>query len=147
MKLEILQYAIRLISRKDYFKLELYKKIEKKFSKIDVEEIEKVFEYLKKKKFLDEERLIKNYILYYKKKAIGQKMMEYKLKNKGANCKKIKKIFDETNIDETSLAKIAGEKKMKTKNITKEKLMRFLQSRGFSSSVVFDTCDYFFKKY
>lgn len=78
---DILKFALRLLSRKDYFEHELRKKLEEKFG--DTDEIDLVLNRLKELKYIDDDRVAQQFIKSQFKRGNGQYLIRKKLLDKG----------------------------------------------------------------
>lgn len=127
--------ALDFLSRRDYSYSELYNKLQKYSD--DLDQIKFILDELVVRKFINEERFIENFI-YSKSKKYGSVKVKYLLNNKVANKDLINQIYDEAQIDEFSLACQHLIRKFSSApqdQKEKAKYFRFLQSRGFSSSI------------
>lgn len=142
MNQEITSAATTLLARQMYSSTELKKKLLQKFRGKD-EEIEEVINYFVQKNFLDDELYTKTYIEYaLRQKPQGIYSIKQKIKQKGLPSDLVEKVLEEIEIDEEEYAKEAAEKKASTLSIDldpqkkKEKLYRFLLSRGFRVDII-----------
>lgn len=129
--------ALEFLSRREYAYLELFTKLGKYTE--DSDEIKNVLDELQNSGYLSEERYIKSY-LNSKSRKSGLAKIKYSLKQKTGNAKLIEKIIKENPIDEYSSAKYLWEKKFGGMVATDQreiaKQIRFLQSRGYSFSII-----------
>ncbi len=93
-----LNYAYKLLSSKDFFKDELYKKIDKKFG---YEEAERVVAYLEELGYINDEKVAYNYIRYKLKSGYGPYYISNKLYLKGyhKDISFIEEVAEKENID------------------------------------------------
>ena len=128
--------ALAYLSRREYTFLELFNKL-KRYSDSD-SEIKDVLTELVKHGYLSEERYIKSY-LHSKSHKNGLLKIKYNLIQKTANPQLVEQIISEVAIDEEQVAKeLLAKKFAKVATTTEEKAKqsRFLQSKGFSFSVI-----------
>jgi regulatory protein len=123
----IKSYALKLLSKRDYFEEELKQKLLKKG--FDEEKIEEVLTYLKQQNLLNDEKL---------KERLKEKSI-----NKGESSLKIKqKIYRKTgefieiSEDEELESAINLLKRSFKKEKTFENVVKFLKNRGFRYSVI-----------
>lgn len=138
--------ALELLTLKDYTSFEIKTKLNKKGYEDDV--IENVIYKLIDYNFINDERYANNYLDYsLKYKKHGKNKIIYSLRQKGIN----KSILSSLNFDnnkEYEYALILGEKKFnkltEDKN-KKEKIYRYLLSRGYNIGVVLKVIETLFK--
>ncbi len=132
------QYAIYLLSKRDYSFAELRQKMQLKG--YDVEDIDSTLQRLQEAHYIDDERFIENFIRAGVNKGYGSLRIQQDLRQKGIiAAEQINLLFAE--IDwQTHAAqcrhKRFGAEKPKTPQ-EKAKQVRFLQARGFTSSQCF----------
>ncbi|GMT44101.1 MAG: hypothetical protein IEMM0003_0920 [bacterium] len=118
--------TLKLLSRSDKTILQ----IRQKLTEFDEKTVSNVIEYLKKKRFVDDERFAEQYYQSRKKKKWGSLKIRLSLKNLGI----LDEIIDCTMKDIDSYEREAAlellKKRKKTDN--RDKNIRFLLSRGFS---------------
>jgi regulatory protein len=142
MKKTPLQYALDLVALRDRTEFEIRKKMaEKKFPE---EEIIKTIDWLKDKRFIDDERFVDNYIkAQCSAGRNGCYKIKFKLNSLGINKELIEKYFSEVDSDDEKgrARELADRWIIKNENKDKkyEKLGRFLISRGFGIEVVQST--------
>ncbi|MEG2338383.1 MAG: regulatory protein RecX [Clostridium sp.] len=136
-KIEAYNKALDIVSYRDVTSKEVKNKLSKKGYSDDV--IEYVIEKLHNYNFINDEKYAINQTTYLEKyKKQGKNKIIYSLKQKGIS----KNIIDNLDFDEEiefNSAKSLLEKKLKTLENDpkkKEKIYRYLCSRGFSSSIV-----------
>lgn len=132
--------ALDYLTLKDYTAFEIKNKLQKKGYSSDIIEttLEKLFSY----NFLNDEKYANNYLNYAQKyKKQGKNKILFDLKQKGISNSILSNLdFDLE--DQINMALKLGEKKLKTLNIedkikTKEKLLRYLLSKGYPHNVCF----------
>ncbi|MCX8084494.1 MAG: RecX family transcriptional regulator [Calditerrivibrio sp.] len=77
---KVFSYAIKLLSRKDYFESELKEKLKSRFDNVD---IDYALKKLKDLGYLDDNKTKQNYIRSQSKKGFGQYLIKRKLLEKG----------------------------------------------------------------
>jgi len=130
-----LKYAFNLLNRKDYTEFELVEKLSNKgFSEATIVD---VVEYLKEKRFIDDERYVENYIYFRLKSGYGKFKIVHDLKKKGVDESL---IYDKLkDINELESARDVFERKMeilKNKDNATSKIFQFLQRRGYSYDTI-----------
>lgn len=139
---KIYNYSFRLLGLKPYTEFEIRNKIKGRFKKIQAEDLDEVLNKLKELKYVDDEKFAKDYI-YFRVQVSprGKFLLKQELYKKGIADEFIQKAINESEIDEVALAKELFEHKSKAlqnydQQKRKEKMMRFLQSRGFGYDVI-----------
>lgn len=138
----LLQYAVKLLSKRRYTVYQLKRKLlQKKLA--TTQEIDALIERLQKLKYLDDELFTELFIEdALRRKPQGIMMVKNSLIKKGIEPQVIAKKLELKTIDEMEVAKKASEKKLQTLQRfshfqQKEKLYRFLLSRGFPQNTIF----------
>jgi len=142
------EQMVRLLARRRYHSVELKKKLlQKGQSDKDISEaVERAIEL----KFINDSEYIHLYIVdQLRQKPQGLRLLKQRLIQKGIAKNEIERELEKVKIDEFALAKEALVKKVKTIKITtpsqqKEKLFRFLASRGFSQAIISKTIKEYF---
>jgi regulatory protein len=150
---QIMPYAVRLLSRRRYATNELKKKLIKKFGSEEAQPetlsaIERNIARLVELKYLNDEEYVDLFIQdQLRSKAQGLRLIENKLRQKGIDLQTIQKYLEprEQGGGELDQAIKAAKKKAsflsrktgdttnpETRTRQKEKIFRFLASRGFS---------------
>jgi regulatory protein len=149
MNIASLNYALKLLGKRDYSAGKLKRKMsEKDFSN---DEIDQTIKILIDKKFLDDERYARNFVRNQLNiKPVGKYVLEQKLKQRFIDSEIIKKILKDINSEkEAGLAKEAANKKYQVVSIKYQGdkgkihqiLFRHLISRGFSYEIVKEVMD------
>lgn len=138
--------ALELLSFKDYTSFEIKTKLYKKDYDDDV--IENVINKLIEYNFINDERYANNYLSYsLKYKKHGKNKIVYSLRQKGIDKSILSSLsFDEDK--EYEYALILGEKKfnkLKEDKNKKEKIYRYLLSRGYNIGVTLKVIETIFK--
>ena len=142
----IFGYAYSLLARKRYTVAELQKKVTRKFPG-QIKGIEETLQRLKKHHYLDDMEYAGLFIeSKLKRHPQSIKLLKWNLRKKGLDSDTIERSLNEENINEAEMARLAAQKKQKSlarlpMAKQKEKLYRFLLSRGFSSSVIFQVAN------
>lgn len=131
MNIDLLNFTLRLLTRRDYFSKELKMKlIEHGYNLNDIDE---VIAHLIKEKFIDDESLIERRINYLQNKGWGEfKIYRYLLKtgiSKEFIHNSLKKYLD-NELEIKNIIKYSKKKK------EFEKKVRYLISKGFKESLV-----------
>jgi regulatory protein len=142
----LLQYALKLIARKRYTEQELNKKLlAKKIG--SKEDQDKVIKRLKELKYIDDNSFAKDYISTRTLiNPRGERMLKMELRRKGVDKNVASNAVDKAEINEKELARRIIKKKEKRyqgldKYKRKEKIMRFLASRGFKLDTIYKVLD------
>jgi len=128
--------ALDFLSRRDYGYYELYVKLQKYTE--DLDEIKQVLDDLKNKNFLSEERYINSY-LHSKQTKYSIKKIRYDLLQKNVDADVLEEVLANNQVNEYEAAHAIWQRKfgvIATDSKERLKQMRFLQSRGFSSSII-----------
>lgn len=131
--------ALKMLSRRPYFKKELEKKLfDKGFEK---EEIEKVSLKLEESKFLNDKETIQVFVRELVNKNNGINLIRRKLLNKNVDLSLLEENIDKNYLENKQIesVKYLLQKKKFNLNNNKEKAsaLRFLQSRGFDSYTIY----------
>ena len=132
----IFNYACELLARRRYSITEFRSKLEKKFPD-QVDATTQVMELINDRKNLDHNQDTTLYIRQQlRRKPQGLRLIKQKLRQKGISETTLSGVFREQLIDEEELIREAVIKKSKTIKTDdplkkKQKLFRFLASRGF----------------
>jgi regulatory protein len=128
--------ALDFLSRRDYGYHELYVKLQK-YSE-DLDEIKLVLDELRSKKNLSEERYINSY-LHSKQSKYGLRKIRYDLIQKNVDSDTLDEVLANNQIDEFETAFNIWRRKfgvIAQDNKERQRQMRFLQNRGFSTSII-----------
>jgi len=130
---ELLNYALRLLNRKDYTEKEIRDKLLKKSQ--NGEEINEVIEYLKEKRFIDDIRYAQNYLYFRLKRGYGKRRVVHELLNKGIGEDLIESVMtsEDESAEEVFLKKLTLLKGKKNK---RKRLFDFMYRRGFDSDKI-----------
>lgn len=137
---DILYEAQAILSRRDNSEAEMRAKLAKK--KFAAADIEKAIAWLKEKKYLNDREFARSYAAsILRQKAVGPKWIAMKLKEKKIAASTIEAAVDEA-FGAGKEKKIAVQAAAKWRQINpakaqdRNRLTRFLLSRGFSGGVV-----------
>ena len=137
--------ALRILTRRDHSRYELVRKLKQRgFSSEDIDHAVTACE---KYDYIDDERTANVYIRQLKRKGYGKKRIQLELKKKGLKGDRILNILDES-VSETE--ECEGAQRILTKNVKRferekdlqkrrDKIYRFLHTRGFSREVITKT--------
>jgi regulatory protein len=136
--------AVRILTHRDHSKYELRQKLRQRGFTSKV--IDTVVVECERFGYIDDKRTARIYILQLKRKCFGKRYIQQALKRKRLSGAAIEKILSENypGADEYEHAGRLLEKKMKTFERVadlkkrREKIYRFLYSRGFSTTVIRD---------
>ncbi len=146
-----ISYTLRLLSKKRYTAFEITEKLKRFLQKQEATESEEkettdlVIKRLKELKYIDDEQYAKDFCSDRTKfKPSGKFLLKHELKKRGISKETIEKTTEGIEIEECVIAQDALERKSKqwktdSKNKMKEKAVRFLASRGFSTDAIYKT--------
>lgn len=143
---ELYQYAIFILSRRDYSTNELQRRIERRIRETEKdsptapEYLPQVIERLLESQYLDDNRTIYSFFRSYLNKSYGPLRIRQELRLKGFPSEIIDRVLEETDTDWYALCQDLKEKKFgtgKPKDYKeKAKQVRYLQYRGFTSDTI-----------
>ncbi len=134
--------AVRLLSRRNHTKHEIRQKLRQRG--FDAEAIAKVISECERFNYVNDEQTAQYYLRELQTKGYGRSRIRFSMKKKGLNEELISRLIRDhhTDAEEMENARRSLEKKLRTLNREKdagkrkEKVYRFLYSRGFSASVI-----------
>jgi regulatory protein len=134
--------AVRVLARRDHTRLEIEQKLKQRG--YDQEIIQAVVLECERLNYIDDERTAKVYIFQLARRGFGFRRIRQELLKKGLRGDRFEQIVQESRmeIDEREIASSVLQKKMKSfereedSKKRKDKIYRFLYSRGFSQSVI-----------
>ena len=136
-----LNNALRILSRRDHSIAELKSKLLKRGIEIDV--IDSVLAECMRLDYLNDDRFAASLIRHLKRKGCGSLRLRNELHRRGIKRSDIDKLIDDAFGvgEELQIAFEVAEKKIKSvrdrePRKRREKIYRFLYSRGFSSTVI-----------
>jgi len=142
----LIEYALKLISRKRYTQKEMEKKLKgKEFAKGD--DIEKVIARLKEYKYINDSDYAKDFIQSRAKFAPrGKRLIGLELRKKGINKETVKQELESCGLKELDLAReVLKRKQNSIKKLTgqkkKEKIFMILASKGFGFDAIYKAAD------
>ncbi|WP_109400070.1 regulatory protein RecX [Proteus sp. TJ1640] len=143
---ELYQYAIFMLSRRDYSTNELQRRIERRIRETEKDSptapecLPQVIERLLESQYLDDNRTIYSFFRSYLNKSYGPLRIRQELRLKGFPCEIIDRVLEETDTDWYALCQDLKEKKFgtgKPKDFKERaKQIRYLQYRGFTSEYI-----------
>ncbi|MBQ0214061.1 regulatory protein RecX [Proteus vulgaris] len=143
---ELYQYAIFMLSRRDYSTRELQRRIERRIRETEKDSptapecLPQVIERLLESQYLDDNRTIYSFFRSYLNKSYGPLRIRQELRLKGFPSEIIERVLEETDTDWYALCQEVKEKKFGTDNPKdykeKAKQIRYLQYRGFTSDYI-----------
>lgn len=143
---KLLQYGLRLFTKKRYTICEMRKKLTAyaaKMEEIDEKEVEGVMERLEELGYLDDEQFVKDYVSHcVRVRPRGRVLMARELKFKGLSKELIEKGLDEVEFDESEMAFDVLERRIKrwskfSEYEQKAKAYQFLYSKGFNRDAIY----------
>lgn len=139
---KVYNYCFRILSLKPYTESDIRKKIQNRFKEIQAEMVDEVLLKLKEFKYINDSEFAENYIAFRTKiSPRGKFLLKQELIKKGVASQIIEDTIENSEINEITLAQQLVEHKSKALQSfepqkRKEKLMRFLLSRGFNYGVI-----------
>jgi regulatory protein len=141
------KYVANLISRREYTKQEVTKKLRQRFAEASLEDINGVVDRFEELGIISDERFTEMYVRYGLNKNWGQSRIARQLAQKGVSRDSIDKYFLENSlkIDKKNLAETVKQKykfsafsnlPSDEKNKVRQKIERYLLYRGHSFSDV-----------
>ncbi len=136
--------AVRILTLRDHFKYELQQKLQQRGFTSEV--VDTVITECKRLNYIDDNRTAHLYISQLKRKCFGRRYIRRALKKKRLSGVAIEKILlqNYTPAEEREYTGKLLEKKMKTFNREedskkkRDKIYRFLYSRGFNKDIITD---------
>lgn len=144
---ELYQYALFLLSRRDYGKAELFARMKRRMYEknegiIDEQLIEGVLDKLSEQHFLDDDRVVSLLLQGYARKGYGPLRIKQELRQKGFAETLVEHHFAELDVDWFEKAAEVRSKKFGDEIPTdfkeKGKQIRYLQYRGFFGDMIFE---------
>jgi regulatory protein len=134
--------AVRLLTRRDHTSFEIFQKLEQRGFGAGV--IDRVLVECRRLNYIDDERTARIYIDQLARRGFGFRRIRVKLRKKGLTGERFETILNErrAEIDECEIARKVMLKKMKSlegvkdPQKRKDKMYRFLYSRGFEASAI-----------
>ncbi|MDG6881169.1 Regulatory protein recX [Phocoenobacter uteri] len=137
-KYTAIQYVVYLLARRDYSEYELRQKMaQKEYSENEIDEA--IFD-AQTQNWQSDERFCESYIRYRSSAGFGIRKIQYELQRKGVSSDIISRKIDESEVDWYSLAETVFFKKKPSDwdMKAKQKMWRFMMSRGFDSEYFSD---------
>lgn len=131
-----MEYALRALARRAHTSLEMRQKLQRRpHHSNELEEL--VLSRLIELKLIDDEAFVRRQVESAQQfRHEGLFKVAYKLKNKGIPLEDTQKLWRETGIEETEIAKNAL-KKIASKEKSFDKKARYLAGRGFSPETIY----------
>ena len=134
--------AVRILTRRDHTRFEIEQKLKQRG--YDPETIQTVVVECERLNYIDDERTAKVFIFQLARRGFGFRRIGLEMFKKGLRGDRFEQIVEESRleIDEHGIANRELQKKMKSfereedHKKRKDKIYRFLYSRGFSQSVI-----------
>lgn len=145
--LELYQYALFLLSRRDYGRAELFSRMKRRMYEkndriIDELLIERVLVKLDEQHFLDDDRVVSLLMQSYVRKGYGPLRIKQELRQKGFIESLVETHLENVEVDwfekaiEVRTKKFGDELPSDFKE--KSKQIRYLQSRGFFGDMIYE---------
>ena len=134
--------AVRLLTRRDHTRFEIIQKLGQRG--FDGGVIDRVLAECRRLDYIDDERTARVYIDQLARRGFGFRRIRFELRKKGLTGERFEIILNEhlAEIDEHEIARKVMLKKMKSFESVedgqkrRDKMYRFLYSRGFDASVI-----------
>jgi len=136
------------LGRRDHSEQELRTKLDRKTT--NQQWIDAVIEECFSANYLNEKRFIENFIRFSQNKGYGRKRITRDLKNKGANPEEVNSAFSEDHYNYLESATNLLQSRYKEgiyNAYLKQKVMAFLQTKGFDFDDIFKAIDEHNKNY
>ena len=134
---ELFSYALSLLAKRDYSESSLREKLLKRYPDAPSSLVDLVLRELSLQGFLDEYRAVYSYFESKSKRGWGRKKIAYSLKAKGFREEVIKEVELSFPFDYSPIVKEVRKKYSLKDAKEREKVKRFLLSRGFTWSEVY----------
>jgi len=145
---KLMDYALRALGRRMMTEFEVTKKLRVRCKKlteehIDEEVVRRVINRLIELRLIDDNQYVSNYI---RTKTLlnpsGKRGLQAKLRPKGINHELVSQVWDELEIDKQEVLNRACNTFIRKKGAVdsqkqKQRLVRYLASRGFESSMIY----------
>lgn len=144
---DLYQYALFMLSRRDYGKAELFTRMKRRMYEknegiIDESLIEKVLERLSEQHFLDDDRVVGLMMQGYIRKGYGPLRIKQEMRQKGFAEALVEKHFTNVDVDWFEKAAYVRSKKfgdsLPQDFKEKSKQIRYLQYRGFFGDMIYE---------
>lgn len=129
--------ALGYLARREYSRAELQHKLLALTD--DESEVEAVLDELTKRNLLSEARFV-DQVVHARQRKFGSRRIQHELREKGVSQAAIEHAVADFKLTELATARAVWQKKFgqpPTSASERAKQMRFMQSRGFSSNVIF----------
>ena len=135
--------AVDLLSRRDYSRHELWRKLSPKATSAD--DLEQVLDELAESKWQSDERFASMFVRSRASRGVGPMRLKQELKEKGVDGQTVSSAFEESEENWHEKALEVAQRKARSIGIDspdfKAKLWRFLSYRGFSSDQISSAID------
>jgi len=151
---KLMNYALRILSKKRYTEHEIRTKSEKIVKKNDLDEsvIDKVCSRLIELKYLDDDVYARDYVSdRIRFRPRGKFLLRKELRAKGISKDIVDKVLDSEIVNEFEMAMSCFAKKSKkwekcTPAVRKNKAFQFLGSKGFNGDVVYKVVEHCYNR-
>lgn len=134
---------IDLLSRRDYSRLELFRKLRDKAENLD--ELETVLDEFQQRNWQSDQRFSESFLNSRHQRGLGPLRLKQELREKGIVDEQISLALETLDVDWFELASATAKKKeasiKNTDKNKKQKLYRFLAYRGFTSDQILAAID------
>ena len=143
--------AVRLLARRDHARLEIEQKLKQRGYNSEI--IRAVAAECERLNYIDDEKTARVYIGQLARRGFGFRRIRLELNRKGLKGDRFERIVNESRLefDEREIANRVLQKKMKSfereedSKKQRDKIYRFLYSRGFSEPIISELIRKFFK--
>jgi regulatory protein len=140
---ELGRTALDWLSRRDYSRSELTRKLRRKFG--DTVELDELLRWLEEHRFLDESRFIEILIRTALERGHGLLRLRQDLRQRGLQASLIDQALSQLDVDWFEQARQLRERRFGCKRVTDQKekarQLRYLQYRGFTAEQCFHALD------
>ncbi len=149
----LLNYAFRLLGRKNYTEAEILKKFLQRGKKLKLTGVDgavkKILERLRELKYLDDARILSDYFEYrLKSRPVGKFAFLHEMHRRGIPFVRAKQEWEKREIDEEPLARgllqtkgRLWEKEKMPVVLRKKKIVSLLSGRGFAPDTIWGILD------
>ena len=137
-KNELRRAMVDLLSRRDYSRLELFRKLKARCEDVDV--LEQLLDDFQQRNWQSDQRFAESFINSRYQRGLGPLRLKQELREKGIASDIIQLTLESLEVDWYQLAFDVAQKKMNSLKESdpnkKQKLFRFLAYRGFNSDQI-----------
>jgi SOS response regulatory protein OraA/RecX len=128
--MECFARALKLLSRREYFEVEIRARLQETFP---AEQAEQTVNELKRLNYINDERLLNNFIQWQLKKGHGERYIRIALNRKGVDCpaEEIRRIASTDEESFSAIMRYAEKYYRMKRGASQQSCFRYLLARGF----------------